>query len=43
MTARRACLALASHTGWAQKELLEMECEELLAWLEAIPKEGDAE
>lgn len=32
---RKACLALASQTGWPLSELQEMDCEELLAWLEA--------
>lgn len=33
---RRACLVLASHTGWGLEELLDLELDELLAWQEAL-------
>ena len=38
---RRAVVLLASYTGWSLSELLELEDIELMAWLEALPKEGN--
>ncbi len=35
---RRAVLLLNSYTRWSLGELLEMELEELVAWLEEIPQ-----
>jgi hypothetical protein len=37
--ARRAVVALASHTGWGLSELLELDGEELVGWLEVAHKE----
>jgi hypothetical protein len=33
-----ACVALASVTGWQLSELMELDSNELLAWLEACKK-----
>ena len=40
--ARRAVVALASHTGWALSELLDLDGDDLMAWLEVTtPKKID--
>jgi len=31
-------VAIASHTGWALSELMELDGHELMAWLEVLPK-----
>ncbi|QSH42612.1 GpE family phage tail protein [Lentisphaerota bacterium] len=36
---RRACIALASHTGWPLRELEAMPLDELIAWLNACPQQ----
>jgi hypothetical protein len=36
--ARRAVVALASHTSWALSELLELDGNELAAWIDVLPK-----
>jgi len=35
-SARRACLVLASYTGWGLRELEDLDIEELDAWMRAL-------
>lgn len=35
-TARRACVAIAMQTGWGLRELMDLDGEALIAWLEAV-------
>lgn len=32
-------MALASHTGWSLTEIKQMDGQELMDWLEALPKQ----
>lgn len=37
---RQGVLALASHTGWAEREIMTMRVSRFVWWLEGLQKDG---